>query len=213
VPPRSGTTDAAFTGGPAGATIEGHGIPDSPHPPGVRRRVRAQGPPVSVVWINGPLGAGKTTLAHALRALVHPVAAVALLDEDDVREAVADATMAWTVESAIPIAQLSGLARVLSQQCLVVVVAASDAEPSVLAWNREHLPGYREVFLRASPETIKHHARRRQGENGRATSAAGIVPAPGSAAAAAGATAGAVAPRPANPTAVPSALLARAASL
>ena len=121
---------------------------------------------MSVVWLHGPLGAGKTTLAHALRALVHPVAAVALLDEDDVREAVADATMAWAIESAIPLAQLSGLARVLSQQGLVVVVSASDVEPSLLAWNREHLPGYREVFLRASPETIKHHARRRHQGDG-----------------------------------------------
>jgi energy-coupling factor transporter ATP-binding protein EcfA2 len=119
---------------------------------------------MSVVWLNGPLGAGKTTLAHALRALVHPVAAVAVLDEDDVREAIADATMSWTVESAIPIAQLSGLARVLAQQGLVVVVAASDVDPSLLAWNREHLPAYREVYLRASPETIKHHARRRRAD-------------------------------------------------
>jgi adenylylsulfate kinase len=117
---------------------------------------------MSVVWLHGPLGAGKTTLAHALRALVHPVAAVALLDEDDVREAVADATMSWAVSSAMPLAQLGGLARVLAQQGLVVVVAASDVDTSLLAWNREHLPGYREVFLRASPETIKHHSRRRK---------------------------------------------------
>ena len=115
---------------------------------------------MSVVWLNGPLGAGKTTLAHALRALVHPVAAVALLDEDDVREAVADATRSWTVESAMPLTQLGAMARVLAQQGLVVVVAASDVDASLLAWNREHLPGYGEVFLRASPETIKHHARR-----------------------------------------------------
>ncbi|HEX7491820.1 MAG TPA: adenylyl-sulfate kinase [Candidatus Limnocylindrales bacterium] len=115
---------------------------------------------MSVVWLHGPLGAGKTTLAHALRALVHPVAAVALLDEDAVREAVADATMSWAVNDAMPLAQLGGMARVLAGQGLVVIVSASDVEASLLTWNREHLPGYREVFLRASPETIKHHARR-----------------------------------------------------
>ncbi|HEX7592332.1 MAG TPA: adenylyl-sulfate kinase [Candidatus Limnocylindrales bacterium] len=124
---------------------------------------------MSVVWLHGPLGAGKTTLAHALRALVHPVAAVALLDEDDVREAVADATMSWTVESAMPLAQLGAMARVLAQQGLVVIVAASDVDASLLAWNREHLPGYREVFLRASPETIEHHARRHKRDDGTAT--------------------------------------------
>jgi gluconate kinase len=118
--------------------------------------------PMSVVWLNGPVGAGKSTLAHAIRALVHPVAAVALLDEDELRQAAADATESAGAGSDDPVAQLGGLARVLSQQGLVVVVAASDSPASGLAWNRANLPGYREVYLRASFETIKHRARRRR---------------------------------------------------
>ena len=147
-----------------------YGIPDSP-PDG---RAPTRDASMSVVWLNGPVGAGKSTLAHALRALVHPVASVTLLDEDDLREALADA-VAWFgmdgvaddvadgVESA---ARLAGIARVLSQQGLVVVVAASASPAPVLAWNRANLPGYREVYLRASQETIKHRARRRRAVDG-----------------------------------------------
>jgi adenylylsulfate kinase len=129
---------------------------------------------MSVVWLNGPVGAGKSTLAHAVRALVHPVAPVATLDEDTVREALADAGAWLDMEGAgdgptdgvSAAAQLAGMARVLSQQGLVVVVAASAAPAAVLAWNRENLPGYREVYLRASAETIKHRARRRRAIDG-----------------------------------------------
>ena len=58
------------------------------------------------------------------------------------------------------------MARVLVQQGLVVVVTASEADPALLAWNRANLPGYREVCLRASSETIKHRARRRRSIDG-----------------------------------------------
>jgi energy-coupling factor transporter ATP-binding protein EcfA2 len=114
---------------------------------------------MSVVWLNGPTGAGKSTLAHAVRALVHPVAAVALLDEDEVWQALDDAAASADADGESQIARLSGLARVLSQQGLVVVVAASDSPAHVLIWNRANLPGYREVYVRASFETIKHRAR------------------------------------------------------
>ena len=126
-------------------------------------------PPMSVVWLNGPVGAGKSTLAYAVRALVHPVAAVALLDEDEVRQALDDSAAPGT-DGPSPIAYLSGLARVLSQQGLVVVVAASDSAASALIWNRKNLPGYREVYLRASAETIKHRARHHRSIDGAAPS-------------------------------------------
>jgi shikimate kinase len=115
---------------------------------------------MSVVWLNGPVGAGKSTLGYALRALVNPVAAVALLDEDEVREAIADATGSTARANAASPERLAAIARVLAQQGLVVIVAASDAQTSALLWNRGNLPGYREVLLRASFETIKHRSRR-----------------------------------------------------
>jgi adenylylsulfate kinase len=127
---------------------------------------------MSVVWLNGPVGAGKTTLAYAVRALVHPVSAVALLDEDAVRQAILDATpdasMNATPDASSAPEYLCGVARLLAQQGFVVVVAASDTMPQVSLWNRANLPGYREVYLRASPETIKHRNRRRRPNDGAA---------------------------------------------
>jgi adenylylsulfate kinase len=127
---------------------------------------------MSVVWLSGPVGAGKSTLARAVRALVHPVAAVALLDEDEVREAIAEAATDTTNSGGESgEGRLSGVARVLAQQGLVVVVAASYTDDSIRLWNHENLPGYREVYLRASPETIKHRARRRRSIDGSASPA------------------------------------------
>lgn len=115
---------------------------------------------MSVVWLTGPVGAGKSTLAYSLRALVHPVSAVVILDEDAVKQAIADATAGSSKDDPAAVCGLCGMALVLAQQGFVVVVAASDTAPSALAWNRANLPGYREIYLRASPETIKHHNRR-----------------------------------------------------
>lgn len=117
---------------------------------------------MSVVWLNGPVGAGKSTLARSLRALVHPIAAVAVLDEDEVDEAMADASASPHADGDPPLTPLSGLARVLAQQGLVVVVAASNSSGPALVWNRANLPGYVEIYLRASADTIKHRARRRR---------------------------------------------------
>jgi adenylylsulfate kinase len=115
---------------------------------------------MSVVWLNGPVGAGKSTLAYSLRALVHPVSAVVLLDEDAVKQAITDASAEAGHDEAGGVGGLCGMALVLAQQGFVVVVASSDTAPSALAWNRSNLPGYREIYLRASPETIKHRNRR-----------------------------------------------------
>ena len=126
---------------------------------------------MSVVWLNGPVGSGKTTLAYAVRALVHPVSAVALLDEDAVRQAISDAAPGLGADDASACAHLCGMARLLAQQGFVVVVAASDTTSAISLWNRANLPGYREVYLRASIDTIRHRSRRRR------PNAGSIVPA------------------------------------
>jgi adenylylsulfate kinase-like enzyme len=119
---------------------------------------------VSVVWLAGPVGAGKSTLARALRALVNPVAPVALLDEDELGNAVGQAFGPLSAgihgSGAASSAQLSGVALVLAHQGLVVIVSAFDANPAILTWNRSYLPGYREIELRASVETLEYRSRR-----------------------------------------------------
>jgi hypothetical protein len=146
---------------------------------------------MSVVWLIGPVGAGKSTLAHAIRALVNPVAAVALLDEDDVGRAIFDATLASGAVAPPSVERLSAMARILAHQGLVVVVTTSDPPAASLSWNRANLPGYREIHLRASAETIKHRNRRHRIDDH--TGPAG-APAAGAAGAAAARAAVAVAP-------------------
>ncbi|HEX7490353.1 MAG TPA: hypothetical protein VF337_01475, partial [Candidatus Limnocylindrales bacterium] len=120
----------------------------------------------------------------AIRALVNPVAAVALLDEDDVGRAIFDATLASGAAASPSVERLSAIARILAHQGLVVVVTTSDPPAATLLWNRANLPGYREIHLRASAETIKHRNRRHRIDHrtGAAAAAVGTAGAAGAAA-------------------------------
>lgn len=102
-----------------------------------------------VVWITGLSGAGKTTLSRALRDLVKPrLPALALVDGDTVRAMFAD--LGYTEpERVVQIQRLQQLAKFLSDQDVVAIVAALYASPELLGWNRQNLPGYFEVYIEA----------------------------------------------------------------
>ncbi len=102
-----------------------------------------------VIWITGLSGAGKTTLSRALRDLVKPrLPGLALVDGDTVRAMFAD--LGYTEpERVIQIQRLQRLARFLSDQDIVAIVAGLYASPQLLDWNRKNLPGYFEVYIEA----------------------------------------------------------------
>ncbi len=101
-----------------------------------------------VIWITGLSGAGKTTLARAL--LEHLPGAI-LLDGDELREALGTAQSGFDVDSRKQLAlTYARLARLLARQGFTVIVATISLFHEVHAWNREHLPGYLEVFLDVS---------------------------------------------------------------
>ncbi|RMG48933.1 MAG: adenylyl-sulfate kinase [Acidobacteria bacterium] len=105
----------------------------------------------TVYWITGLSGAGKTTLGRALvdrlRAAGRPAL---LLDGDSLREAIAadlGHDMADRHRSAMRNARLC---RLLASQGADVVCCTISMFEDVRSWNRDHIPRYREIYLRAS---------------------------------------------------------------
>lgn len=108
------------------------------------------------MWVLGLSGSGKTTLCRALRdALVPHVPELVVLDGDAVREAFGNDLGFAEADRVVQIGRLQGLARLLAGQGMKVIVAAVYARPDLLTWNRAHLPGYFEIYLRASSAALR----------------------------------------------------------
>lgn len=109
-----------------------------------------------VIWITGLSGAGKSTLAIALRDLIKPkLPQTVLIDGDIVREAFGVGLGYSEPERRTQIQRIQKLAKILSDQDQIVVVAALYAHPELLDWNRENLKGYFEVYLEASMDLLR----------------------------------------------------------
>jgi len=114
--------------------------------------------PGRVFWITGLSGAGKTTLGRELwsrlRAAGRPVT---FLDGDALRSAFAE-DLGHTAGDRRRSAMRNGrLCRLLAEQGTDVVCATISLFHEVQRWNREHIPGYREIYLRVP----MHELRRR----------------------------------------------------
>jgi adenylylsulfate kinase len=108
-----------------------------------------------VIWFTGLSGAGKTTVCEALhRALKPRLPELVVLDGDAVRAAFDDGLGYSEADRVIQIGRLQRLARMLSGQGLVVLVAAVYANPELLGWNRLNIPEYFEVYMEASLATV-----------------------------------------------------------
>ncbi|NUB05037.1 adenylyl-sulfate kinase [Azospirillum sp. Vi22] len=114
-------------------------------------------PPRSAVfWITGLSAAGKTTvgrgLADRLRVLGRPVL---YLDGDVLRSIVAGGDR-YSRADRLDLAHRYGrLCREAASQGIDVVCATISMFDAVRAWNREHIPGYCEVYLRVPIEELK----------------------------------------------------------
>ena len=103
-----------------------------------------------VIWITGISAAGKTTLCNALYELLKPSHPnLVSLDGDVIRNAMGGDLGYSEAERKIQIQRIQGLAEALARQDLIVLVAALYAHPDLLAWNREKIPGYFEVYIDA----------------------------------------------------------------
>lgn len=108
-----------------------------------------------VYWLTGLSGAGKTTIGRLwCEKLKAAGESAVLLDGDDLRGAIAEDlgfTEADRRKSAMRNAKLCAL---LAKQGITIVCCTISMFDSVRAWNRENIPGYFEVYVKASMETL-----------------------------------------------------------
>ena len=108
-----------------------------------------------VIWIIGLSGAGKTTLAGQVVERIRQLnGKVVLLDGDLVRTLFGN-DVDHTIEGRRRNAErLSALSKFLAGQGIHVVAAVLSIFPEWQRWNRENIPGYSEVYIKASIQTL-----------------------------------------------------------
>jgi adenylylsulfate kinase-like enzyme len=104
---------------------------------------------MTVIWITGLAGAGKTTAAHAVATRLRAQGATCIiLDGDALREALSPLGAGYDPESRRRLAMTySGIALLLSEQGLSVIVATVSLFAAVHAANRRRFRRYIEVLL------------------------------------------------------------------
>ncbi|PPC89394.1 MAG: adenylyl-sulfate kinase [Methylobacter sp.] len=114
----------------------------------------------SIFWVTGLSGAGKSSFARALvDSLRSRGEAVVLLDGDELREVFGAASASeadFSRHKRLSLAmQYAHLCRVISGQGLIVVIATISLFRELHAWNRAHLPGYFEIYLKVPLEELR----------------------------------------------------------
>jgi adenylylsulfate kinase-like enzyme len=108
-----------------------------------------------VIWITGMSGSGKSTLCQALAPKLRAVLPnLVVLDGDAVRAALGDDLGYHEADRVRQIKRLQGMAKLLSDQGISVLIAALYAHPDLLAWNRANLRDYFEVYLAADVDFL-----------------------------------------------------------
>lgn len=109
-----------------------------------------------VYWFTGLSGAGKTTIGRLwYERLKAEGCLVVFLDGDELRKVFGDDlgyTEADRRKSAMRNARLCAL---LSGQGIDVVCCTISMFDSVREWNRENIPGYVEIYVKVSAETLR----------------------------------------------------------
>ena len=108
-----------------------------------------------VIWIIGLSGTGKTTLASQVVERIRKMnGKVVLLDGDLIRTLFGN-DVDHTIEGRRRNAErLSALTKFLADQGIHVVAAVLSIFPEWRRWNRENIPDYSEVYIKASMQTL-----------------------------------------------------------
>ena len=120
------------------------------------REPEAETSPGRVFWITGLSGAGKTTLGRELssrlRAAGRPVT---FLDGDALRSVIAEDLGHGADDRRRSAMRNARLCRLLAEQGADVVCATISLFHEVQRWNRENIPGYREIYLRVPIDELR----------------------------------------------------------
>jgi glutamine kinase len=112
--------------------------------------------PGHVYWITGLSGAGKTTLGQELsRRLRAAGQRVIFLDGDALRSAIAEDLGHSAGERRRAAMRNARLCLLLAEQGADVVCATISLFYEVQRWNRENIPGYREIYLRVPMDELR----------------------------------------------------------
>lgn len=109
-----------------------------------------------VYWLTGLSGAGKTTIGRLWRDELHRSGeTVVFLDGDEMRS-VFGVGLGFSGADRRKLAESYGrLCALLSNQGVTVVCCTISMFHSVRAWNRSNIPGYYEVYIQASMDTLR----------------------------------------------------------
>lgn len=109
-----------------------------------------------VFWITGRSGSGKTTLAKAVTAGLRQRGRAALMLDGDVLRGVLGGHHGHSREDRLHLAMTYGrLAAEVAAQGIDAVCATISMFHSVRDWNRTHIPGYREIYLRVPQSELE----------------------------------------------------------
>ena len=109
-----------------------------------------------MIWITGLAGAGKSSVAEALRAQLAAASRRAILLDGDRLRAIFSGPQKFDPDSRKALAfQYARLCRELSDQGFDVICATISMFHEVQAWNRTHIAGYVEVYLRVPLDILK----------------------------------------------------------
>ncbi|MCX2717433.1 adenylyl-sulfate kinase [Helicobacter sp. MIT 21-1697] len=108
----------------------------------------------AVIWVCGLAGAGKTTIAQKVFALLEQkYSNVIFLDGDEIREIFGRS--GFSKEERLEVARLiAKLCVFLSKSGLIVVCATISLFDEIYAFNRAHISHYFEVFVECSMEEL-----------------------------------------------------------